>query len=268
MQSVIGLQVKYMLSKNMDFGDTAEFGIPSNAIREFSLLRELNHPNIIKIEDIWYHRPRLLLYMEYMECDLQKYIEDNIPLPLSSIQHIIKNILEGVKAIHCSRTIHRDLKPANIFLNSELDIKIGDFSISRTYGVSSRPMTDEITTLYYRAPEVLIGMKNYSIQIDMWSWGCIFAELFLGYPLFTVDNESELILKIFKTLGTPDDDSWSEIMNSISLSVPKYPQRHLEIERMDDWAVDLLNRMLSINPYQRISAKEALKHSYFMNQYE
>ena len=254
-----------MWNKNLDFGDTSEFGIPSNAIREFSLLKELNHPNIIKIEEVCYHRPRLHLYMEYMDEDLQKYIEENHPLPLANIQHIIKNILEGVKEIHCSRTIHRDLKPANIFINSDLDVKIGDFSISRTYGVSSNPMSNEVTTLFYRAPEILLGMKDYSIQIDMWSCGCIFAELYLGSPLFEVESETELIHKIFETLGTPAEESWAEIMNNLEVVVPKHPQRQIEIDRMDDRAVDLLNLMLWINPFKRITAKKALLHPFFSN---
>jgi serine/threonine protein kinase len=103
----------------MEFGDLAETGIPSNAIREVSLLKELDHPNIIKVEEVIYSRPKLYLIMELMETDLKKYIEENKPLSLSTIQGIMKQILCGVSEMHSSRAIHRDLKPENIFISSE-----------------------------------------------------------------------------------------------------------------------------------------------------
>ena len=107
--------------------------------------------------------------MEFMETDLKKFIEETKPLSVVKIQQIMKSILEGVNAMHSSRAIHRDLKPENIFINSNGDLKIGDFGISRTYGVSSKPMSSEVVTMYYRAPEIVLGMKEYSIPIDIWS---------------------------------------------------------------------------------------------------
>ena len=252
----------------MKFDNLPESGIPSNAIREVSLLKQFDHPNIIKINEVLYKRPKLHLYMEYMETDLKKYIEENSFRSNSKIQSIMKNILEGVKTMHMNRAIHRDLKPENIFMNNSGEVKIGDFGISRTFGVSSKPMSNEVVTIFYRAPELALGLKEYSIPIDIWSVGCIFAELFSGKPLFRVENDIDLITNIFKNLGTPNDETWPGITKSFSGVLPKYPQNTITVEGMDDFAVDLLNKMLILNPSERISAKEALKHAYFDVEYD
>lgn len=160
---------KKFAKKTMEFTDLAEGGIPSNAIREVSLLKELDHPNIIKVEEVIYSRPKLHLIMEFMETDLKKYIEDNKPLPLTEIQRIMYLILQGVSAMHSSRVIHRDLKPENIFIDNNGELKIGDFGISRTFGVSSKPMSPDVVTLFYRAPEIALNIREYSIPIDVWS---------------------------------------------------------------------------------------------------
>jgi serine/threonine protein kinase len=252
---------KLYAKKTMEFTDLGEWGIPSNAIREVSLLKELDHPNIIKVEEVIYNMPKLHLIMEYMDTDLKKYLDKNKPLATSKIQFIMKQILEGVNAMHCSRVIHRDLKPENIFIDSEDHVKIGDFGISRTFGVSSKPMSPEVVTIFYRAPELALGMMEYSIPIDMWSWGCIFAELFTTSPIFKVKNDIDLLTTAFKALGTPTEDTWPGINDMISAVMPKYPQKSVSVGVPE--ADDLLNKLLVINPSERISAKEALLHSFF-----
>lgn len=259
---------KIYAHKTMTFTNLAENGIPSNAIREVSLLKELDHPNIIKVHEVLYYRPTLHMFMEYMKTDLKKYIEANKPLSNSKIQTIMKNILSGVKEMHSNRAIHRDLKPENIFMSENDEVKIGDFGISRTFGVSSKPMSNEVVTIFYRAPEIALKIKEYSIAIDVWSWGCIFAEMYLGYPLFQVENEIDLINTIFKTLGTPTDETWEGITRMLSIVMPRYPITKLNIEGMDEIASDLLNLMLTLNPCDRISAKEALQHAYFSVEYD
>ena len=107
--------------------------------------------------------------MEYMETDLAKFIQENKPLDNATIKNIIRQILEGTSAMHSSRVIHRDIKPENIFVDKDNNIKIGDFGISRTFGTSSRPMSPNVVTIFYRAPEVALGMQEYSIPIDAWS---------------------------------------------------------------------------------------------------
>jgi serine/threonine protein kinase len=245
----------------MEFTDLGELGIPSNAIREVSLLKELDHPNIIKVVEVIYNMPKLHLIMEYMDTDLKKYLDKHKPLAISKIQFVMKQILEGVNAMHSSRVIHRDLKPENIFIDSDDQVKIGDFGISRTFGVSSKPMSPEVVTIFYRAPELALGMKEYSIPIDMWSCGCIFAELFTTSPIFQVKNDIDLLTTTFKALGTPTEDTWPGINDMISAVMPKYPQKLLSVGLTE--ADDLLNKMLVINPSERISAKEALLHPFF-----
>ena len=160
------------------------------------------------------------------------------------------------------------MKPENIFIDSNEDIKIGDFGISRTFGVSDKPMSPDVVTIFYRAPEIVLGISEYSIPIDMWSVGCIFAELYNGAPLFEVESEIHLINKIFRRCGTPTDETWPGISKRLSIVMPNYPQRDVKIEGMDDIATDLLNQMLKLNPDERISAKEALQHTFFTTGYE
>lgn len=247
--------------------ELAECGIPTNAIREVGLLKQLDHPNLVKISEVIYEQPKLDIIMEYMNTDLKKYLKENHPLPLSKIQSIMARVLEGVKSMHSNRAIHRDLKPENIFLNSQEEVKIGDFGISRTYGASSNPMSPGMVTIFYRAPELALGVDEYSIPVDVWSCGCIFAELYSGRPLFQADSEIDLVNKIFKLRGTPTETTWPGITQRLSTVAPSYPDREAEISRMDELAKDLLNKMLCINPSHRITAKEALQHQYFEASY-
>lgn len=254
--------------KTMELEGLEVSGIPSNAIREVSILKELDHPNIVKIEKVLYNRPQIHLIMEYMDTDLKKYIQEHKPLKAGKVQSIMKQILEGIKEIHSSRIIHRDLKPENIFIDEKGDVKIGDFGISRTFGVSNKPMTPDVVTIFYRAPEIVLGISEYSIPIDIWSIGCIFAELYNGSPLFEVETEIDLINKIFKRCGTPTEDTWPGITSKLSIVMPNFPQKPVKIEGMDELAIDLLNQMLSLNPEVRITAKEALQHAFFSAEYE
>ena len=258
---------KVFAKKTMEFMQLAEFGIPSNALREVSLLKELDHPNVVKVEEVIYTVPKLHLFMEYMETDLKKYIEEQKPISNSKIQYLMKQILWGVVGMHSSSVIHRDIKPENIFLDHDESLKIGDFGISRTLSVSSKPMSPEVVTIFYRAPELALGVEGYSIPIDVWSVGWVFAELFLGSPLFIVDSEIDLLTKIFKAKGTPTEETWPGISSLISSVMPKYPQKNIQIDGMDDTAVDLLNKMLTPYPLNRINAKEALLHPYFEMDY-
>ncbi|XP_017374891.1 cyclin-dependent kinase 2 isoform X1 [Cebus imitator] len=161
--------------------DTETEGVPSTAIREISLLKELNHPNIVKLLDVIHTENKLYLVFEFLHQDLKKFMDASaltgIPLPL--IKSYLFQLLQGLAFCHSHRVLHRDLKPQNLLINTEGSIKLADFGLARAFGVPVRTYTHEVVTLWYRAPEILLGCKYYSTAVDIWSLGCIFAEMHL-----------------------------------------------------------------------------------------
>ena len=174
----------------------------------------------------------------------------------------------AIKYMHAKGIIHRDLKMGNIFLDRYMNIKIGDFGLARAFGVPLRTYTHEVVTLWYRSPEILLGGRQYSTGVDMWSVGCIFAELLLKEPLFQAKGEIELIDMIWKLLGPPNNNvwpGWMELPLARTLA-PRAPHAHHFRQRfpfMTTAGLDLLMSLLTYDPEQRITAEEALKHPYF-----
>jgi len=204
--------------------------------------------------------------------DLKKYVEQlpkHEKLKPDLIKSFMYQILDGLTYCHSKRIIHRDLKPQNLLLNKNLQLKLADFGLARAFSLPIRPYTKEVLTLWYRGPEILLGTQEYSKSVDMWSVGCIFAELCLGHPIFQGENDIDQLMKIFKILGTPDEDTWPEMQNLpyYKENFPKYPAVKLEelIPNLDSDGINLLTKMLAYDPNQRISAKEAIKHNYFNN---
>ncbi len=174
--------------------DHCDDGIPSTAIREFSVLQELkNNPHIVHLTDIIHglQNNRLFLIFEYFNMDMKKYLDKlGRPMDSNSVRRILYQILKGTQFCHERRIMHRDLKPSNLLVNQEgTQIKIADFGLARTMGLPLKTYTHEVVTLWYRAPEVLLGSKIYSTAIDMWSIGAIFFELAHKLPLFAGDSE-------------------------------------------------------------------------------
>ncbi|XP_029067509.1 cyclin-dependent kinase 3 isoform X4 [Monodon monoceros] len=154
-------------------------GVPSTAIREISLLKELKHPNIVRLLDVVHSEKKLYLVFEFLSQDLKKYM-DSTPaskLPLHVVKSYLFQLLQGVNFCHSHRVIHRDLKPQNLLINELGAIKLADFGLARAFGVPLRSYTHEVVTLWYRAPEILLGSRFYSTAVDVWSIGCIFAEM-------------------------------------------------------------------------------------------
>ena len=246
-------------------------GMPSTAMREIAILKELNHPSIVSLMDVIYlpSEKKLTLVFEYLEYDLKKYIKSlTSPLESNLIQSYMRQLLEGIVHCHNRRIIHRDLKPQNLLIDPKQGkLKIADFGLARAFSVPIRTLTHEIETLWYRAPEVLLGQKEYSLGVDMWAIGCIFAELHEQKTLFQGDSEIDQIFRIFQFHGTPTEATWPgvsslpDFKNSFPRWKPVSPSDFFK--RMKPDAIDLLMKMIAIDPAKRISSIYALKHRYF-----
>jgi serine/threonine protein kinase len=250
--------------------DLENEGIPSTALREITILRELQHPNIIELKDVICNNNKLYLLFEFAEYDLRKFLEEyeNKHLDEETIKSFLYQILDALAYCHSKKIIHRDLKPQNILLTKSLKIKIGDFGLARVFSIPIRPYTKEVLTLWYRAPELLLGINEYSTPVDIWSVGCIFAELIIKKPLFKGDCEFEQIMKIYGILGTPKIEDWNEIVNLpyYSNKFPNFQGKKIEevVKGLDYNGVNLLKSMLQYDPNKRITAKQALLHPYFL----
>lgn len=247
-------------------------GIPSIALREISLVYELNHPNIIKLKDVVPTPSKLNLIFEYHDQDTKLFLE-SLPkdkfLDAYHVKVLLYQILLGVAHCHAKRIIHRDLKPQNILIDKKGVIKIADFGLARAFSIPNRPYTEEVATLWYRAPEILLGSIEYSTPIDIWSVGVIFVEMVTRMPLFMGDSPIDQLYRIFRILGTPNEEVWPGVtqLKKYKQSFPNWLPGPLTsvipMLNLDVAGLDLLNRMLKYDPCERISAKSALNHPYF-----
>ncbi|XP_064458013.1 cyclin-dependent kinase 1-like [Ornithodoros turicata] len=250
--------------------ESEDEGVPSTAIREISLLRELRHPNIVCLQDVLMQENRLFLVFEFLSMDLKKYM-DTIPkdqqMDKTLVKSYMKQILEAILFCHQRRVLHRDLKPQNLLIDQKGNIKVADFGLARAFGIPIRVYTHEVVTLWYRAPEVLLGSPRYSTPIDIWSIGCIFVEMSNKKPLFHGDSEIDQLFRIFRTLGTPTEESWPGVakLPDYKPTFPSWKDNILGsmISNMDSDAIDLLKKMLIYDPATRISARDTLEHPYF-----
>nr|AAP94021.1 cyclin-dependent kinase 1 [Ustilago maydis] len=253
--------------------ETEDEGVPSTAIREISLLKELRDDNIVRLFDIVHQESRLYLVFEFLDLDLRKYM-DHVSrnrggdgMGPEIVRKFTYQLIRGLYYCHAHRILHRDLKPQNLLIDREGNLKLADFGLARAFGIPLRTYTHEVVTLWYRAPEVLLGSRHYSTAIDMWSVGCIFAEMTLGHPLFPGDSEIDQIFKIFRALGTPTDDVWPGVQQlpDYKDSFPKWAGRPLRdaVPGLDEAGLDLLEGMLVYDPAGRTSAKRSLVHPYF-----
>jgi len=243
-------------------------GVPITAIREISLLKELQHENIVSLKDAINQDNKLYLIFEYLDQDLKRYM-DYIGKKMHRllIKSYLHQLLKGVEFCHANRIIHRDLKPQNILIDRKGTLKLADFGLARAYRIPIPTYTHEVVTLWYRAPEVLLGGREYSLPVDIWSVGCIFAEMITHQPLFPGDSEIDQLYSIFRILGTPNEELWPGVSGypDYKSSFPQWGPSPLKnvIEDLDPLAQDLLSRMLVYEPNKRISARQALKHPYF-----
>lgn len=245
-------------------------GVPSTAIREISLLKEMQHGNIVRLQDVVHSEKRLYLVFEYLDLDLKKHM-DSCP-EFAKDRRLIKmflyQILRGIAYCHSHRVLHRDLKPQNLLIDRRTNaLKLADFGLARAFGIPVRTFTHEVVTLWYRAPEILLGSRHYSTPVDVWSVGCIFAEMVNQRPLFPGDSEIDELFKIFRIMGTPNEETWPGVTSlpDFKTAFPKWPPKDLAtvVTNLDSAGHDLLRKMLCLDPSRRITARSALEHEYF-----
>ena len=257
------------------------FDIPAVAkrtYRELKILRHLRHDNIISILDVM--QPSdvdtfddVYVVLDLMESDLHHIIHSVQPLSNEHIKYFLYQILCGLKYIHSANVLHRDLKPSNLLINQDCELKIGDFGMAR--GLSCTPedhstfMTEYVATRWYRAPELMLSFSEYTFSIDMWSIGCIFAEMLARRHLFPGKNYLNQLQLILSVVGTPSEDYIQNVgTDRVKTYLQNLPVRQavdlsVLFPEATETAVDFLSQMLLLDPKKRLSAVEALDHPYF-----
>ncbi|CAB3369212.1 Hypothetical predicted protein [Cloeon dipterum] len=245
-------------------------GMPATAIREVSILRELTHANIVSLLDVLVEESKLYLVFEHMSMDLRKFMDSKGKgsLPPELIKSFVYQMTLAILFCHKRRILHRDLKPQNLLVDAAgRIIKIADFGLGRAFGIPVRAYTHEVVTLWYRAPEILLGSTRYSCPVDMWSIACIFGEMANRKPLFQGDSEIDQLFRIFRILRTPNEDIWPGVsqLPDYKTTFPQWSQNTLAsyVPSMCAKGIDLMQKMLAFNPMARMSAKVAVKHPYF-----
>ncbi|RKP23620.1 kinase-like domain-containing protein [Syncephalis pseudoplumigaleata] len=251
--------------------DSEDEGVPSTAMREISVLKELKHTNIVELLDIVHNESSLYLVFEFLDLDFKRYMDSSAPNGLTNehIQSYLYQLIDGIHFCHARRIMHRDLKPQNLLIDRNGLLKLADFGLARAFGVPLRAYTHEVVTLWYRAPEILLGSKSYAPPMDMWSVGCIFAEMVQRRALFPGDSEIDELFCIFRILGTPDDNIWPGVsrLPDYKTVFPQWVPQPLSksVPTLNEAGIDLLQSMLTYDPAKRISAKRALQHPFFNN---
>ncbi|CAG9332569.1 unnamed protein product [Blepharisma stoltei] len=248
--------------------ESEDEGVPSTAIREISLLKTLRHPNVVKLHDVVHTDQKLYLIFEFLDHDLKKHMNVlGSPLPPMTVKSFLYQILSSLAYCHTHRVLHRDLKPQNILIDREGSVRLADFGLARAFGLPIKTYTHEVVTLWYRAPEILMGARQYSTPVDIWSIGCIFAEMAQKRALFMGDSEIDQLFKIFRVLGTPTEETFPGVTGFADFkpTFPKWRAQNLSrfAANLDENGLDLLSKMVCYDPAKRISAKAAMLHPYF-----
>ncbi|TPP61044.1 Cyclin-dependent kinase 7 [Fasciola gigantica] len=245
-------------------------GMNLSAVREIKALKELDHPNVLTVMDVFSQDRCICLVFEFMAADLEALVHDcTVVLIPSHIKALSLQLLRGVEYLHANWLLHRDLKPNNLFLSSQGKVKIGDFGLTRQFATSpSRPMTHQVATRWYRAPELFYGCTQYGVGIDLWAVGCIIAEFLLRVPLFPGDCDLTQLAKIYDITGTPDDDMWPDVRRLVNY-VNFEPKAGIPFSKIFTAAgsdlIELLETLLSLDPDLRGTAQSALASPYFKN---
>jgi len=263
-----------------------ENGFPITAIREVKILKALNHPNVVILKEIVTSKDsgkvpkNVFMVFEYLEYDLTGILETReIRLSQDHIKSWTYQLLSGVHYMHKNKILHRDLKSSNLLVNRKGELKIADWGLARSWNKDMKHLTKTVVTLWYRPPELLLGNAQYTPKIDMWSVGCIIAEMFRRTGFLKGKNEAEQLELIFQTAGHPTPDGWPDIdstcpewKNCKQKPDELLPRKIAEKLKappvanpgwMSDNAIELIDKLLILNPTDRMDAYTALDVDYF-----
>ena len=255
--------------------DGEDDGVPLTALREVSLLQELHgrlqHPCVVPLLDVVLSSDQLYLSFPLLDKDLRRYMDCVGELHPVCVKAYLQQILSGLAHCHSRRVLHRDLKPQNVLINRSGQLLIADFGLARTVTwPHTAALTHEVATLWYRAPEILLGQDAYTAAVDVWSVGCMLAEMAADLPLFPGDSEIATLFRIFQLCGSPSHSSWPgvEQLPDFHSTFPSWRPASLQqlqqrFPRLDLLGIDLLQRCLALDPAKRPTAEQALSHPYF-----
>ncbi|KAK8844695.1 hypothetical protein IAR55_006544 [Kwoniella newhampshirensis] len=252
--------------------DEEKQGFPITSLREvMALMVSGDHENVVGIKEIVVGDTlnQIFIVMPFIEHDLKTLLAD-MPHPFlqSEVKTIMLQLLSAVAHCHSNWILHRDLKTSNLLMNNRGQIKVADFGLARKFGDPLGEMTQLVVTLWYRSPELLLGAKEYSTAVDMWSIGCIFAELMQGEPLFPGRGEIDQINRIYQLLGRPNDELWPgysslPLVQKLNPVGPMFSTLRQKFRHLSYEGHNLLSALLCYDPDRRLSAEEAGKHLYF-----
>ncbi|KAJ1329393.1 cyclin-dependent kinase 7 [Microdochium nivale] len=249
-------------------------GMAPDAVREIKHLQELKHPNIISLLSVFSSKDQNLnLVLEYLPLgDLEILIRDDAGIRYGSadIKAWMGMLTRAVWFCHDNFVLHRDIKPNNLLIAGDGEVKLADFGLARSFSDPYIAMTSNVITRWYRPPELLFGARHYSGAVDVWSVGCVFAELVLRTPFLAGETEMQQISLICKAIGTPTDDNWPGVSKLAEYTVDKevYPVRtrssYMEMfPTIGAEGVDLLMKTLALDPKKRITARDMLLHEWW-----
>lgn len=263
--------------------DQEKEGFPVTAIRELKMLRSLRHENIVNLKEIVtgknQHRNvarrnkhEIYMVFEYVDHDLTGLMDTaSIRFTEAQVKTYTKQLLSGLWYCHEREVLHRDIKGSNLLVDNRGNLKIADFGLARTFNDNLKRYTNRVITLWYRSPELLLGAEEYGPEVDMWSVGCLLVELLSKRPLFPGKDEPEQLDLIFRTIGHPTEDTWPgwqklSLANMVKLDPFRLPRLRQTLSRLSPGALDLIEKLLQLDPVKRPTAAQALDHDWFWSE--